>query len=490
MASLSTALNYARSSLSTVAGQTALTSQNISNVNNANYSRRSASVTSQSSGSISISRYDRATSSALLDKLLSSSSTSAGSKAIIDSISMLATTVGDPESGTSPAARLNALQSSLRIYEQNPSDQNLASSAIESARSLAQGLNDASAIIGNVRNQADKDIGESVTRINNLLQQYKVVNDAITRGDISKSDMVDNLDNRDSIIKQLSEEIGIKTISRANGDIALYTDSGVSLFETTPRTVSFKPTPNLAPGTSGGDVYIDGVDITSSSSPMPVQSGNIFGLINIRDKVTVTYQTQMDEFARGLITMFSESDQSAVPSLADATGLFSYSGSPAVPAAGVAIPGLASSIRLSAAVDPTQSGTVSKLRDGGINGASYVYNSTSAAGFSDRLNQLYEAIDGTLVFDQSAQLSTSTSLKTFGSSSSGWLSALQKRATETADLQTATSQRASDALQTATGVSLDDEMAHMLELERSYQASAKLISTVDQMFQTLFGAIK
>ena len=490
MASLTSALNYARSSLTSVAGQTAVVSQNITNARNVDYTRKSTVVASQSSGAISISRYDRAVDSALLEKLLSSSSSSAACKTILDGIKKLSETVGDPDSQTSPAALLNAVQVSLQVYEQNPSNQNLGANAVEAARSLATSLNSANSAIETVRRQADGGIAESVNKINNLLNQFKIVNDAITRGDGTKLELVDNLDTRDSIIKQLSEEIGIKTVTRANNDVALYTEGGVSLFETSARTVSFKPTPGLTAGMSGAAVYVDGVDISSSSSPMPSQSGNIYGLVNVRDRIAVTYQNQVDEFARGLITAFSESDQSAIPSLPDATGVFSYSGSPAVPVVGTILPGLAGSIRINSAIDPYQGGNISKLRDGGINGAAYSYNTTASAGFSDRIGALVDKIDGSMQFNANAMLSTNTSLKSFGSTSSGWLYSLYKSATETSNLQSAAGQRVKDALQSSTGVSIDNEMAHMLELERSYQASAKLISTVDQMFQILLGVVK
>ena len=49
--------------------------------------------------------------------------------------------------------------------------------------------------------------------------------------------------------------------------------------------------------------------------------------------------------------------------------------------------------------------------------------------------------------------------------------------------------RAAQALSNASGVNLDDEMAHMLSLENAYQASAKLLSTANAMFASLFAAI-
>jgi flagellar hook-associated protein 1 len=115
MAGLSTALNYARSSLVSVTGQTAVASQNVANARNTDYSRRSTSVISQSSGSIAISSYDRATDSVLLEKLLNSTSNSFASGAILEGINNLSETVGDPQSGHSPSAILAKFQNALQV---------------------------------------------------------------------------------------------------------------------------------------------------------------------------------------------------------------------------------------------------------------------------------------------------------------------------------------------------------------------------------------
>ena len=48
--------------------------------------------------------------------------------------------------------------------------------------------------------------------------------------------------------------------------------------------------------------------------------------------------------------------------------------------------------------------------------------------------------------------------------------------------------RASDALSSATGINLDEEMTRLLDLELSYQASSKLITTIDGMFNALLTA--
>jgi flagellar hook-associated protein 1 FlgK len=42
-----------------------------------------------------------------------------------------------------------------------------------------------------------------------------------------------------------------------------------------------------------------------------------------------------------------------------------------------------------------------------------------------------------------------------------------------------------DAVQASAGVNLDEEMTNMLLFQRAYQASARVITTVDEMLDTL-----
>ncbi|NJM36010.1 MAG: flagellar hook-associated protein FlgK, partial [Rhodomicrobium sp.] len=214
---------------------------------------------------------------------------------------------------------------------------------------------------------------------------------------------------------------------------------------------------------------IDGVRVTGDTAVLPISSGRLKGLSEIRDEIAVTYQSQLDEIARGLIAAFSESDQSATPALPDATGLFVYSGSPAVPAAGTIVPGIAGQIALNPAVDPAQGGDPLLLRDGGINGAAYLYNTSGAAGFSDRLRQLQDALYAPNIFDPAAEAGASATLATYASNSVGWLQDLRQSTGTDFEFQTTLFERATDSLSKTTGVNLDFEMTLLLDLERSYQ---------------------
>ncbi|NNF80078.1 MAG: flagellar hook-associated protein FlgK, partial [Rhizobiales bacterium] len=295
-------------------------------------------------------------------------------------------------------------------------------------------------------------------------------------------------DQRDRILKQLADEIGIRTIQLPGDDIEIYTDSGVTLFEKHPRTVAFNPTNAFSPTTGGGAVYVDGVAVTGSNAALPIKSGRLAGLSELRDVTTVTYQTQMDELARGVIEAFAETDPGSPAALPPLTGLFTYSGEPNLPASGVHYLGMAAEIRVNAAVDPAQGGSPALVRDGGINGAAYVQNTTGAAGFNDNILSHISELSNPRTYDAAATIDTSDSITGYAASSVSWIEQTRSTVQQDADYRATLKAHTAVTLSNATGVNVDEEMALLLELERSFEASARLISAIDQMYASLLQA--
>jgi flagellar hook-associated protein 1 FlgK len=150
--------------------------------------------------------------------------------------------------------------------------------------------------------------------------------------------------------------------------------------------------------------------------------------------------------------------------------------------------GIAGSIRVNASVDPAQGGDPTRLRDGAISNPgnpAYVYNATGAAGFSDRLHQLFDALGAVQGFDAAAEIGTTATLANYAAASVGWVGQTRKSAAAEGDYRNAVLERTSNALTKAIGVNLDEEMTLLLELERSYQASTRLITAIDNMLGTL-----
>ena len=90
--------------------------------------------------------------------------------------------------------------------------------------------------------------------------------------------MTDDLDQRDQILASISEEIGIHTVTRANNDMAIYTDNGLTLFDTHARSVTFDPTTLFSPSTGGNAVMVDGVPVTGNTGLTGSSSGRIAAL--------------------------------------------------------------------------------------------------------------------------------------------------------------------------------------------------------------------
>ncbi len=132
---------------------------------------------------------------------------------------------------------INSLTSALQSYSAQPHSQLAAEAAVRSARDLANSLNSSAATVQQVRNDADLGIQSSVDRINSLLEQFQGVNAQIVKGTITGADVTDYMDQRDEILASLSNEIGVRTVTRGNNDMSIYTDSGVTLFDRSPRAV-------------------------------------------------------------------------------------------------------------------------------------------------------------------------------------------------------------------------------------------------------------
>lgn len=489
---LSTALSVAQSSIAAVSAEAAVVSRNIGGVNaTGTYNEKSATVVTTLDGGVQVTSVTRAQNQALFDSMLAATASSATQTALAGGLTTLQGTVGDTSSSTSPAAQLSNFTDALQSYEASPSNSSLATAAVTAASSLVTTLNTATTTVQQVREQADAGMATSVSTINTLLTQFQNVNSQIIEGTATGADVTDLEDTRDTILTQLSQQIGISTTTGANGDMSIYTDSGVTLFQGgTARSVTFQPTATYTAGTTGNAVYIDGVPVTGSTATMPIQSGTLAGLATLRDSTAVTYQNQLDQIANGLISATSETYTSGGSSVTS-PGLFTYAGATPI---GAPMPtsatGLAGEIEVNAAVDPTQGGNPELLGNGINTDFNAAANGgTDDASYATQLENLLTSLQANQTFGSSGQLGTSNNLSGYAAASVSWLEAQKQTVSNESSYQSTLLTSTTSALSNATGVSLDNEMSKMLDLEQSYSASAQLMSSINTMFTSLITAV-
>ena len=148
---------------------------------------------------------------------------------------------------------------------------------------------------------------------------------------------------------------------------------------------------------------------------------------------------------------------------------------------------------MNANVLPSAGGDVQRLRDGQISNPgnpAYLYNTGLAASYPDRLQELVDNLSQPMTFDASAALETSGSLLEFSASSVSWYEQTRSATSDSAEFLSASMARTQASLQSETGVNLDEEMTTLLDLEKSFQATSRLIAVIDQLFDSLLAAAR
>ncbi|MDH7804672.1 MULTISPECIES: flagellar hook-associated protein FlgK [unclassified Rhizobium] len=491
--SLTSAMITAQSIFNNTGKQTDVTSKNIANVGNANYVKRTAILGTTMYGA-NIVTNGRAQNESLLRQTIASASLASGQKTVLTGLEEMKSLFGGNNYESSPAEYMKKLRESLDGYSAKPSDAALAATAVTSATDVANSLNKASSELQAMRLRVDKEISLQVDKLNGLLSKFEEANNEVKAQTAIGGDASDALDQRETLLKDISSIIGINVVNRENNDVALYTTEGATLFEVVPRKVTFKAQPGYDATTTGNAIYVDSVAIKASTGSNTTAEGSLQGLMQVRDDLAPTMQGQLDEIARGLISMFAEKPADATSGLPNRPGLFTY-GSPAattIPANGVVSPGLAASITVNSALIISKGGNPELLRDGGINGTAYVINpsTTGGTGFSKLIDSYVTAFDAPMSFDASTRIDTNTSILKYGTNSMGWLEQERSGATSANEAKSALYERSASSYSNNTAVSLDEELSLLMDIEQSYKAATKLVSTVDDMLKSLMDMVR
>jgi flagellar hook-associated protein 1 FlgK len=482
--SLSTALNIAQNSLLNTQRQTSVVARNISDAQNGDYSRRSAHLSSMAPGA-RVAEIRRATDEALFKQNMSALSGWTAQSTILDGLEQLSVSVNSIDNASSAATMLGNFQRALEIYSATPSNRTLAENAVESARQLVRSLNEGSTAIQTFRADMDTQIEAGVFELNALLADFEAANNSVKKGEMAGKSDLDALDRRDALLKRISEYVPISTITRPNNDVMIVTADGATLFETTPRAVSFESIPAYGPNTTGNRILVDGVPISPANGANTTAGGKLAAMVQLRDTFATGMQTQLDEVARGLIDAFSETDPNP-PNTTVLPGLFTWPDDPLMPAAATVQSGLALSIRVNALMDPIKGGDPELLRDG----ANFDFNTDEFASFSDRLNGYLDAMDTQTDYVTVDGVVVTHTLMTYSTAAVSWFEDLRRTSEGAAENKSALMIRTQEALINKTGVNTDEEIALMLELEQSYAASAKMMQLIDEMLETLLGIVR
>lgn len=301
--SLSTSL----SGMKTAQGQLDVIGRNIANVDTEGYTRKIAGqnnvVRAGSSMGVSLGEVTRKVDEGLLKSYLASNSTTNNFSAKNKYLSSIETTLGTPQGNNSIAANVADLQKALDTFASDVTSSANRYNLLNQATTITSRLNSVSSEIQKLRGDADMQISDNVSRINELLEQLDTLNDEIVKYNILQYDgKADLLDKRDEALRELSGYIDISYFKRETGALVIQTTSGTTLLDNEPHKLSHSaltqasPTISYASGGING-IYVDGKDITNS-----IKDGELKGLIEVRDTILPSLQSQLDQLGGNLMT--------------------------------------------------------------------------------------------------------------------------------------------------------------------------------------------
>ncbi|MFN8389753.1 MAG: flagellar hook-associated protein FlgK [Bdellovibrionota bacterium] len=454
--------------------------------------------------------------------------------------------------------QLSQFFSSLQDLQSSPADLPLRTQVLQSGQALVSSIKDTYNQIASLQREADTRLANAVTNVNTLSQQIADINGQIVSGETANQQNLTLRDNRDELLRKLSELVPVNTLELANGEVQVTIANGFALVDgSKTNQLQFATVPDFSSaqlaldGGSLGFIVHDYDPTTPNSQSdftglLSASSGEIGGLLRLRgarnsastltDPFSVSgdlpqIAARVEAISRDLLTRFNMTYRGYNPSQ------FTQTPAPTAPFAGDENPA-------TNAFDPSSGGLVDIPTPTNTNPGVYglftitntiadtnadgLANDLTANGYSNyssqlsfgvtdernlataldldanpnsrqfspgdaqniahlltlRTQQVTHSVGGTNGFTATA---TIEDVYNQAVSYSGSASATAKSDFQAKDAREAQVKELHSA---ASGVSIDEELAKLINYQRAFQASAKMIKTGDELFDEIIQLIR
>ena len=471
--SLSGALNSATAGLHTTQGQSRIAADNVSNAMTPGYVRREAVLVTASGGQggAVISEVRREVDATLQRMSRLENSRMTQYQSIQEGLTTYTAYLGQPGDGTSPADRFNDFQNSLTTLVNMPSSNGAQTSVALAAEDLVRSVKGAATTLSTTLNDVNMEIRYEVADLNTALYQLRDLNasgSGFTPGSLEAAQFDEKVD---TILDQISGIVDTRIHRSSNGSISLYTVSGAALLEgRVVQDVTFNP--------SDGTLMAGNQDITPFKDGVRgIQHGSLAGLSELKRETIPQFSQQLDEYARGLIQTFEDTDASLAPGEA---GLFTDNGIAFDPAN---ITGLASRLQINSKISSTGDAEVWRIRDG--------LGATSPGAGSEtvQINAFLAGLDTAMNAATGTGIPAEVTLRDFSAEMITSQAATRARAENDFNAAASAAEVVMSARRNSEGVNIDDEMQQLLLIEQSYAANSRVLTAVSEMIDTLIAAV-
>ncbi len=328
---LEMALGSALSGLRTSQRAMGTLSHNIANVNTENYSRQkvnqSAVYVEGVGNGVRIDNVTRAIDSFLRRSILTQTSSSSSAEVVNNYHERLQVVLGEPGADNTLDEGITSFFNTVRRMAETPERASFRSATVNAGVDLARQISDLAFRLEDLRFQADRDLSEAVSTLNNTMRRLDQVNAALSSAAVLGASQAGLEDERDALLRTMSQKLDISTFFDRNGAVSVFTGEGVSLVENgIRREIRYNPVPSVDAFAENGLINaVQLVTITSTGQPSAndrpidlisagrrgeitarITGGEIRGLQQLRDEVIPEFLSQLDTLAAGIRDQLNE----------------------------------------------------------------------------------------------------------------------------------------------------------------------------------------
>lgn len=445
------------------AAQVALltTSHNISNATTPGYNRQQAiqsasTPLANSDGfigrGVQITTVQRIYNQHLVSQSLQAQSQSSQLDSHYNEIKQIDNLLADTTSGLTPA--LHNFFNAVQDVASNPASISSRQAMLSNAEALTARFQQMDQRLSEMREGVNSQITGSVTEINSLAQQIAGLNMNIQAVEASANGQPANdlLDQRDALVRDLSRIVNVDVVRQNNGHYNVFIGNGQSLV-----VGSSAMTLKAVPSSSDPQRLVVAMDQQSGEIVLPehqLQGGSLGGLLAFRSETLDSVQNSFDQLAQGIADTFNDQHVQGLDLQGD------------------------SGVDFFTITDPDHAARNIRVA---ISDPAKIAAADSDGGVSNNINAL-----------SLAKLQTENTLQggtaSYQSAYARLVSQVGNKTRElevTSKAQESMLNQTDQALQSLSGVNLEEEAANLLRYQQMFQASSKVIEIGNSLFDSL-----
>lgn len=329
----------------------------------------------------------------------------------------------------------------------------------ETAWNLTQDFKRINDQLKKIQDEVDNEISGELSEINRLAQEIADLNEKVESVEITGAHANDHRDKRDQVLKDLGEKINIKYTEVENGKVNVTAGNTIVLVSGySSGELTSAGTPETATKReSNSDIFFQpNPNATQYKVTTQISGGKLGGMLEVRDKIINDILGKVDKLAFTFAESINEVHQMG----------FDQKSRPGV-----------SFFKLGPEKDFASSIEINDLilKDVSFISAGLVPNAPADNRVANVISSLqYKPL-----------LNGEDTLDDFYNGLVGELSVITKKSKSLFEHQAESLSQLKNIRESISGVSIDEETVKMIEYQKAFDASAKLIKTADEMLDTV-----